>query len=1256
MNKSKTIFFSVIIALATATVAYGWTNPTANPPTGSGAMSASSDNVGVASTTPWGKLSATQTGTGGNPAFIVEDSASPDTTPFIIDQAGNVGIGTTAPTSMLHIYSNSVLPKQTIEFGGDSMAYSEYKNSDGTLWIGKTRSTSNGLMTGEIANAGVIVMTTNDALQLGTNDTPRMTILGGGNVGIGTTAPGNLLTVNGTIQGSTLYATAQVAATSITADYLSGSAALNLYAGSASGYMAFSTVGEKMRITSAGNVGIGLTSPDTNYKITTTAGGIKAENSSATQPAGYFDNQSSGPDIQLGAGGIKFSDATIQTTAASGGNLWADRGSNNISNTNSGNVGIGTASPSSSLHVAANKVYSGGYSQILATDATTPTKQLELGFDGTNNIAWLQGRQWSVGYMPLALNPSGGSVGIGTTAPVSPLQVSATNAKPLTGFWHTSITDLTTQGAGVGGGITFLGYKTAQSAMEMFAAVDGYKENATGGNAAGAFRILTQPSTGAGLVERVRIDSVGNVGIGTTAPGSTLHVRKDTNSENNLIIENQTTGTGAGESLYLVDNTSTFTSTAQVTHLNTGYTTNGLLVANRTWFTGTGGEVMLGTRDAKDLIFHTGGFATTNERMRIASGGNVGIGTTGPGGLLDVSKATVGGVTDFRIQNSDNTNTGSNVRNITSVGGASGGDPLLLLNILAVQDWHVGVDNSDSDKFMIGTGGTVGSGNVLTATIAGNVGIGTTAPDANYKLTTVGGGVKAKGSTADSTGFALYTENSTPSPLLVARNDGNVGIGTASPITQLHIPGKVPSAVTGSVAGMAVPNSVYVQGNYAYVVGSETLQIFDVSNPASPVSKGSVATGSAPASVYVQGHYAYVVNYTTNTLQVFDISNSTSPVSVGSVGTGAAPRSVYVQGRYAYVVNYTAGTLQIFDISNPVLPASAGSVATGVNPTSVYVQGRYAYVTNAGTSNTFQIFDISNPALPVSTGSVATNTFPRSVYVQGRYAYIVNSTSNTLQIFDISNPASPASTGSVGTGSAPYAVYVQGRYAYVVNYTAVSTLQIFDVSTPASPVSIGTVSTDSVASYSSVYVQGRYAYVVNSNSDASPNNLKIFDVGGAYIQQLEAGGIQTATLSTISNASVGNDLNVKGGLVVGSGGIYSNAGISASTTSIFGGNVGIGTTTPAYKLDIYGNARVDGNLIVGGLIDIGLEIITNTASQTTSATCTAGKRLLGGGCNAPTGNAASTIHQSYPSANNIWSCRVVGAESVTAYAICGRVE
>jgi hypothetical protein len=58
-----------------------------------------SGNVTIDSDTPGPALKITQTGTG--PVLRVQDSADPDTTPFIIDTAGNVGLGTATPTAQL---------------------------------------------------------------------------------------------------------------------------------------------------------------------------------------------------------------------------------------------------------------------------------------------------------------------------------------------------------------------------------------------------------------------------------------------------------------------------------------------------------------------------------------------------------------------------------------------------------------------------------------------------------------------------------------------------------------------------------------------------------------------------------------------------------------------------------------------------------------------------------------------------------------------------------------------------------------------------------------------------------------------------------------------------------------------------------------------------------------------------------------------------------------------------------------------------
>lgn len=65
-----------------------------------------SGNVTIDSNTSSPALKITQTGTG--PVLRVQDSVDPDVTPFIVDNSGNVGIGTATPVSALEIASPGV--------------------------------------------------------------------------------------------------------------------------------------------------------------------------------------------------------------------------------------------------------------------------------------------------------------------------------------------------------------------------------------------------------------------------------------------------------------------------------------------------------------------------------------------------------------------------------------------------------------------------------------------------------------------------------------------------------------------------------------------------------------------------------------------------------------------------------------------------------------------------------------------------------------------------------------------------------------------------------------------------------------------------------------------------------------------------------------------------------------------------------------------------------------------------------------------
>jgi hypothetical protein len=99
------------------------------------------------------------------------------------------------------------------------------------------------------------------------------------------------------------------------------------------------------------------------------------------------------------------------------------------------------------INVGTNWPTDPGWAQLAVGGATTPAKRLALAFDTTNNLGIIQSGQFGIGSFPLILQPKGGNVGIGTTAPGTN-QLSVVNATP--GWFAAKFTSPnTTPSAGV---------------------------------------------------------------------------------------------------------------------------------------------------------------------------------------------------------------------------------------------------------------------------------------------------------------------------------------------------------------------------------------------------------------------------------------------------------------------------------------------------------------------------------------------------------------------------------------------------------------------------------------------------------------------------------------------------------------------------------------------------------------------------------------------------------------------------------------
>ena len=504
----------------------------------------------------------------------------------------------------------------------------------------------------------------------------------------------------------------------------------------------------------------------------------------------------------------------------------------------SGNIGIGTTSPDSLLHIykatagsvtaasdAQLVVENSGVAAINLLSPNTSHGQIIFG-DPEDNDAGQFGYDHATNGMYIKTNGSGskhffvsssGNVGIGTSSPDTKTHIQGASA--VTGAFYDSSTVLTVEDTnpylqiiGTDGG------NQASTLMLTTVPAAGSGDNKhwavqhRGTTQSGNFGISYDTTTASGQdgadgTDLFVIETGGNVGIGTSSPSANLEVAGDvlinsgefiswggvgetsiegstvsnkiqfkTGSGNRMIINNTGVGIGTTSPGSKLDvNGATY-----VRNVIYGYAGAGNQYGGLSWGGTDEGFLFLKDSNVTKVNINSNGNSYLN-------GGNVGIGTTAPVRELHIKGPDNAVIRLESIANTDATDIefyyGS--ARMATIGSSSAS------GIMSIY-----TDTTLSNGFRIGTNST----ERLRIDFAGNVGIGTNSPTAKLKVVgendawtcqientqalPYGLSVNTAGTAGTTHNTAFYTHSGTG---MFIRNDGLVGIGTNSPSSKFEV-------------------------------------------------------------------------------------------------------------------------------------------------------------------------------------------------------------------------------------------------------------------------------------------------------------------------------------------------------------------------------------------------------------------------------------------------------------------------------------
>ena len=534
-----------------------------------------------------------------------------------------------------------------------------------------------------------------DALAFSTGGTGRLFIDSSGRLGIGTSTPAHAVHIAGAttpeliVEDTTNNVKAVVGADNTVGRIgTDTNHALTLRTNDT----------ERLRIDSSGRVGIGTSSPGANFHV---------QSSGATEVRCVSSGDNALFSVQ-NSGGVPW----ILTQRSDTSNAFSLRyaGNNYVNVDTSGRVGIGTASPGRELEVYKDAAQAA----IAITASTSGQSSLYFADTADSNIGAISythsdnALSFRVNDGERARIDNSGRLGIGSSDPADKLEVAGDiRLKPASGA------------------NTLINFEYNNG---LFAQIRGNGRN--GSPLYGDLEFWTKDSADGAPVERMVVSADGNVGIGTSSPGYELEIGGSSNIQLALTA-NSTVG---NSQIYFGDSADDDAGAIIYRH------------------------------DGNSLAFTV----NANERLRIDSSGNVGIGTTNPTAPLSVVHSAGNG---FNVSRNNGT------ISINANYGGTGDKAVISTTTDLALAFHI---NGDTERARIDSSGRLLVGTSSTSSGARIVVQGVTT-DSNY-----GGVIALKRGTSPGTsdyfGFLNFADDTdTTVAQVYSGRDGGTWSGSSKP-------------------------------------------------------------------------------------------------------------------------------------------------------------------------------------------------------------------------------------------------------------------------------------------------------------------------------------------------------------------------------------------------------------------------------------------------------------------------------------------